>query len=83
MTQPLPTWATELLTALEIEPVNIDLGALENLSQHLDETPREAGILTGFIAGYAAGLAQGSQMASVERAHKASVQFMRRHLTRE
>ena len=83
MTQPLPTWATELLAALEIDPVDVDLGALQVLSHHLEEEPREAGVLVGFIAGYAAGLAQGGQMASFERAHRASIQFMRQHLTRE
>ena len=83
MTQPLPNWATELLQALEIEPVEVNLEALSNISAHLDNDPNQDPILTGFIAGYAAGLAQGSEMASFERAHSASVQFMHKYLTQQ
>ena len=63
--------------------MDVDAAALQDISNQLDEDPREAGVLVGFIAGYAAGLAEGSQMASFERAHRASVQFMRQRLTRE
>ena len=81
MTQSLPNWATELLQALEIEPVEVNLEALQKISAHLDNDPNQDRILTGFIAGYAAGLAQGSEMASFERAHQASVQFMQQYFT--
>ena len=80
MTQPLPQWAIQLLEALEIDPVEVDLEALQNISAHLEDEPSQDPIVTGFIAGYAAGLAQGSGMASFERAHSASVQFMQKHL---
>ncbi len=83
MIQHLPTWAQELLQALEIEPVQVNIEALEELAQTIPDNTPDPKLLVGFIAGYAAGLAEGSDMASFERAHSASVQFMRKYLTRE
>jgi len=83
MTQSLPHWATELLEALEIQPVEVDLQTLEDISSSLpDESPKNR-LMVGFIAGYAAGLAEGGGMASFDRAHAASTRFMRQQLTQE
>ena len=83
MTQHLPEWANELLETLELDSVQVDGEALERIADTIKDDPPVDHVLVGFIAGYAAGMAQGSGMASFERAHAASVQFMRKHLSRE
>lgn len=83
MPQPLPAWAHNLLQALEIDAVNIDVAALQNLATKTSDDPNQAHILVGFIAGYAAGLAEGSGMTGFDRAHAASVQFMHKTLAVE
>lgn len=83
MTQPLPGWAADLLDALEIDPVEVDVPTLEELSTRTPDDPTKARLLIGFIAGYAAGLAQGGSMASFDRAHAASLRFLRKQLMRE
>lgn len=83
MTQHLPTWATELLASLEISPVEVDLETLNKVATTIEDDPSQAQLLTGFIAGYAAGLAEGGGMADFERAHSASVRFMRNHVIGE
>ncbi len=81
MTQPMPEWARQLLNTLEIQPVDINLEALQQISAQIQHDPHQDPMLVGFIAGYAAGLAQGGDMASFERAHQASVQFMQQYFT--
>ena len=83
MTQQLPKWATELLERLELDAIQVNIEALEKIAATIKDDPSKDHVLVGFIAGYAAGMAQGSGMASVERAHAASVQFMGKHLARE
>ncbi len=76
MAQPLPEWANALLTSLEIGTVDVDLDVLQEIAQNVNDDPHRDRILVGFIAGYAAGLAEGGGMATFDRAHAASVQFM-------
>lgn len=83
MTQHLPEWATKLLQALEIDSVQVNTQALEEIADTIKDDPATDHLLVGFIAGYAAGMAQGGGMASFEQAHAASVQFMGKHLSKE
>lgn len=76
MTQQLPSWASEILQALEIDPVNVDIDTLKAIAATINDDPLRDHLLVGFVAGYAAGLAEGTGMASFDRAHAASVQFM-------
>lgn len=83
MTQPLPHWARNLLSALEIEPVQVDIATLRDIADALEHDEQTDKLLVGFIAGYAAGLAQGSGMAGFDKAHAASVRFMTKSLGAE
>lgn len=83
MTSSVPEWATDLLEALELEPVHVRLETLQHLADSINTDPATDALLTGFIAGYAAGMAQGSGMASFDRAHNGSLQFMRKHVSGE
>lgn len=83
MTQPLPEWATQLLTSLEIDPVHVDINALRRIADGIEYDPKTDELLVGFIAGYAAGMAQGSGMAGFDKAHAASVNFMAKNLVTE
>lgn len=83
MSHILPEWANQLLRSLEIDPVDIDIVTLQEIAQNLNDDPQRDRILVGFIAGYAAGLAEGGGMATFDKAHAASVQFMYKHTSRE
>lgn len=83
MPQPLPEWANDLLGSLEIGPVDVDIDVLQKIVQNLNDDPNRDRILVGFVAGYAAGLAEGGGMATFDRAHAASVQFMDKATSRE
>ena len=83
VTHHLPKWASELLSALEIDPVDVNTDGLHQIADTVNEDPGTDQLLVGFIAGYAAGLAQGSGMAKFDTAHAASVRFMTKHLIRE
>lgn len=83
VTQHLPAWAIELLASLEIDSVEVDLETLDRIAATIDDGPSQAHLLIGFIAGYAAGLAEGGGMADFDRAHAASVRFMRKHVVGE
>ena len=83
MTHPLPDWATNLLKALEIDPVDVDTDALRRIADGIENNPETDDLLVGFIAGYAAGMAQGSGMAGFDKAHSASVSFMVKNLVTE
>lgn len=76
VTQSLPGWASILLRSLEIDTVDIDIEGLQAIAAHFTADPNRDQLLVGFIAGYAAGLAEGSDMATFDRAHAASVQFI-------
>ncbi|MGO1536089.1 MAG: hypothetical protein ACTHWM_04115 [Yaniella sp.] len=83
MSHILPEWANQRLRSLEIDPVDIDIVTLQEIAQNLNDDPQRDRILVGFIAGYAAGLAEGGGMATFDKAHAASVQFMYKRTSRE
>ena len=83
MSHILPEWANQRLRSLEIDPVDIDLVTLQEIVQNLNDDPQRDSILVGFIAGYAAGLAEGGGMATFDKAHAASAQFMYKRTSRE
>ncbi|HIW47053.1 MAG TPA: hypothetical protein H9884_09175 [Candidatus Yaniella excrementigallinarum] len=76
MTAASPPWANRILKQLEIEPVDIDIAALQRVAANLHANQSDDQLVVGFLAGYAAGLAEGAEMASFERAHAASLKFM-------
>lgn len=83
VTQPLPDWASNLLHSLEIDPVEVDTQTLQGIAANISTASDRDQLLVGFIAGYAAGLAEGSGMATFDRAHAASMQFMYRNTSEE
>ncbi|WP_022871531.1 hypothetical protein [Yaniella halotolerans] len=83
MSQTLPEWANQLLQSLEIDPVAVDIAALQTVAHNINDDPQRDYLLVGFIAGYAAGLAEGGGMAPFDKAHAASVGFMRKNTSRE
>ncbi|GAA4107949.1 hypothetical protein [Enteractinococcus coprophilus] len=83
MTQPLPDWASNLLSALEIESVQVDIATLRHIADAIDHDEQTDKLVVGFIAGYAAGIAQGTGMAGFDKAHAASVSFMAKSLGTE
>ncbi|MFC4430919.1 DUF6457 domain-containing protein [Citricoccus alkalitolerans] len=77
-------WPAELMTALELDGVHPEFAWLERLARNAADASGDDGdaAATAFIAGYAAGLAEGSNQASFDRAHRASLRRIERLLDR-
>lgn len=85
-----PSWFTDAAAAMELGDPQLDdarvrhfLTALHDRIQDRD-APDDPGeverFLGGFLAGYATGMAEGSQQADFDRAHRAALSFLTRHL---